>query len=176
MAKCSIHKEKDAIARCSICGKPFCEICLEKVGEKYMCFDCLEKIAKKQAKRSRFTYYKALNIPLLISIASYTLIALYILFLSLPLVPETLGDLTSFEARDFMVLIGKVVLLVIEVSLIYVSASFSFMFGMLLSLGLIASIFLGAPTIELTNEILIFYIVLPLIGLIGLIAGRKSLK
>ena len=29
MARCSIHKDKEAIARCVICGKPFCDLCLE---------------------------------------------------------------------------------------------------------------------------------------------------
>jgi len=176
MARCRIHKNKEAVARCVICGKPFCSLCLEKVGEKHMCFKCLKKVAKREEKRTRAVPYKALNLSLLISIAAYSFIIIYILFLSLPLVPDTLGDLTSFEAKDFMMLVAKIILIGIEIILIYITISFAFTLGFMISIGLILSLFLKTPSPILTNEIILFYIVIPIIALFGLVAGRKGLQ
>lgn len=174
--KCHTHKNKEALAKCSVCNKPFCEICLETLGDKYICFACLEKKVKKQIEKSRYTPYKALNISLLISIGAFTLIMLYILFLSLPIMPAAFKDLYSPQAQQFLFLIGKVILLILEISLIYISSLIAFWLGILIAIGLIVSPFLGLTPPEITNEILIFNFLLPTLAFFGLLFGKKGLE
>ncbi len=181
--KCSIHKNKEAFAKCSVCKKPFCEACLETLGEKYICFDCLKKVAKKQIDKSKYSPYKSLNFSLLISIASFALIFLYMLFLSFPIMPDAFADLYSLEAKDFLMLVGKATLLIIEIALIYISSSIAFILGILIIIGLILSPFIEIAfpelivlTPELTNQVIVFHIILPIIAWAGLMFGKKGLS
>ncbi len=174
--KCSIHNNKEAAGKCSVCHKHFCKACLEKVGEKNICFKCLENLAKKQINKYKYSPYNSLNKYLLISIGAFAFIAVYTLFLSLPLMSEAFNDLYAPEAEAYLMLIGKFVILFIESALIYTSSSISFILGILIVIGLIVSPFIGITAPEITRGILIFHIFLPLIALIGLFAGKKGLS
>ncbi|MCC7552142.1 hypothetical protein KO317_00565 [Candidatus Micrarchaeota archaeon] len=179
--KCTIHTNRDAVGKCSICKKPFCDLCLESLGEKRVCFKCLEKVAKKQIDKSKYNPYKSLNFSLLVSIACFALIFFYMIFLSLPILPEAFTDLYSLEAKDFMVLIGKAVLIFIEILLIYLSSSIAFILGLLIVIGLIVSpfipSFIGSNIMpEITTEVVVFHIILPILCFIGLLIGKKGLS
>ncbi|MFA5381654.1 MAG: hypothetical protein WC356_00685 [Candidatus Micrarchaeia archaeon] len=166
---------KESTGKCSKCHKIYPKSSLEKVGEKEVCFKCLEKIVKKEMDKSKYNPYKALNIYLLISIFSFFLIALNILFLSFPLMAEAFNDLYSPAAHTYLILMGKFVLVFIEITLLYISSSLAFMLGILILLGLIISPFFGVSAPNIDANLIIFHIIIPLVGMFGLFIGKKGL-
>jgi len=45
MARCTAHPDREAVAKCRRCGRPFCEADLEEAGEFKYCFECLKDIS-----------------------------------------------------------------------------------------------------------------------------------
>ncbi|MFH1471137.1 MAG: hypothetical protein ABIF01_05290 [Candidatus Micrarchaeota archaeon] len=44
--RCINHPKRDAVGTCMFCRNMFCDICLERVGEKNLCIDCVEAMAE----------------------------------------------------------------------------------------------------------------------------------
>ena len=52
MANCFYHGEKDAAARCSVCGKSLCEECVKQEGSMTFCSDECKSKAAATTQRS----------------------------------------------------------------------------------------------------------------------------
>ena len=52
MANCFYHEEKNAVARCSVCGKSVCEECLKQEGSMTFCSDDCKSKAAATTQRS----------------------------------------------------------------------------------------------------------------------------
>lgn len=51
MAKCSFHSDKEAVEKCTICGKEMCEDCAPKfINERVACPVCAKESCKKERK------------------------------------------------------------------------------------------------------------------------------
>ncbi|MCX6777377.1 MAG: B-box zinc finger protein [Candidatus Micrarchaeota archaeon] len=75
---CANHPERDALANCVNCGKPFCENCLERVGKNYICLDCLEEVLKRSLKErayGRLTARLAVGGGVFLTLAAITVIS-----------------------------------------------------------------------------------------------------
>ena len=50
--KCYYHPDREAVAVCSMCGKPLCEECAHEYKGKIYCKDCLAKVKAEEAKNA----------------------------------------------------------------------------------------------------------------------------
>ena len=48
-AKCSNHREREAVARCLVCGSDFCRECVTEHDGRMICAQCLS-LQKKEAE------------------------------------------------------------------------------------------------------------------------------
>lgn len=76
---CKFHKDREAVAKCKICGKDLCEEC-NKVNQKYLaCPNC--------AKTTLQTYYQNIKRGLMFNvlsiICSFAFVVMYIVTLAL---------------------------------------------------------------------------------------------
>lgn len=44
--RCVRHPEREAVARCPVCGGVFCRECISEHGGRVLCADCLARIAR----------------------------------------------------------------------------------------------------------------------------------
>jgi hypothetical protein len=59
--KCYYHPDREAVAVCSMCGKPLCEECVHEYNGKIYCKDCLAKVKEAEAKNTGATGKPAKN-------------------------------------------------------------------------------------------------------------------
>lgn len=173
--KCSIHPDKDAIARCGICHKAYCEEHIEKVGDTYICFRCLKKILKKTT-RIRKPPYKALNLFLVVAASVFTILAVYIILSNIDMLPYVLEDLRSMEAKYFARQLLFAFVLFIEVLLILTSNRSALILGILLSIWFVILPFIQIPPMPLNTITILFYILLPIIAITALLGGKEGLE
>lgn len=53
MPECVNHPGKEAMYRCARCGRYFCTICVELIGEKAYCYECLKEIVRETREEGR---------------------------------------------------------------------------------------------------------------------------
>ncbi|MCD6279735.1 hypothetical protein J7J26_03110 [Candidatus Micrarchaeota archaeon] len=174
---CSKHKYKPAKAFCAVCGKPFCEADLAKIGNEYVCYDCLRAMIKKHG-REPTVEFKSLTPILIIGAFVFILMAIYFVFLHIDYAPKLMEDLKSPEARIYMRDVIIALLFFIEAILILLTNKTAFALGIFLSLWMLFG-FLAAPSAvelpEITTEYIILRVILPVLALITLLIGKRNL-
>jgi len=51
--RCFNHRQREAVARCPVCGRFFCRECITEHDDRVICVACLQTVAKhKQHQRS----------------------------------------------------------------------------------------------------------------------------
>ncbi|MEM3399942.1 MAG: hypothetical protein QXP42_03850 [Candidatus Micrarchaeia archaeon] len=140
MAKCVNHPLKDAVASCSECGKPYCEICIEKIGDHHVCFNCLRKVILTSKSAN---WPKSLTLRLIIAGGAFFLLAIFsaievlkymALFVNaifknqLPIFISTHGEATGLALVEFL----KAVVYSLEAYGIVMNKNWSFIVGIVI--------------------------------------------
>ena len=55
-ARCSVHGQREAAARCPECRRFFCRECVTEHGDRAICAACLERLARTGAERGRKSF------------------------------------------------------------------------------------------------------------------------
>ena len=173
---CVKHPYRPAKAFCAICGKPYCEADLTKIGNEYVCYDCLRALVKKYGKEPT-VQFKSITLPVLFTALVFSLLTVYFVFAHIEFLPKLGEDLKSPEARIFIRDLIIALFFGIEVLLVLLTNKNAFVLGIFLSLWIMLN-FLTNPVMdlpELTTEYIVFRIILPILGILGLMLSKKNL-
>ena len=75
MVSCVNHRDREAVAKCRRCGRPFCAADLEPVGKYWYDFDCLKEIAReaRAVKYGKVTASLAVGALLAVALGTFLL-------------------------------------------------------------------------------------------------------
>src|SRR3989338_4062906 len=97
--KCSTHRNKDAIATCVNCGKPYCTVCLERIGRGYVCFSCLKNVARETLKKGS---YKPLTLPIIVAAAIFLAMAIAAVALNVQVIIGAVAALAASKPDNLL--------------------------------------------------------------------------
>lgn len=145
MASCANHPDREAVAKCKRCGRSFCSVCLEEVGEFYYCFDCLKTVSREARAVFRGVLTVSIALGALICLAVGTVIFLEQLddYLALVKAAQTGGDVgvkafLTPQKASFLLPITLAVALYYALAIgLFLSKRWSFILALLLNLAVI---------------------------------------
>jgi len=86
--KCYYHRDREAVAVCSVCKKPLCKECTHEVNGKIYCVDCLRKLTSEKESMEKS--------PLIVAVVAIVTAAILLTMsffsgrrLTLPFLPES---------------------------------------------------------------------------------------
>jgi hypothetical protein len=85
--KCFNHHQREAVARCTECGRYFCRECVAEHDDRLICAFCLKALAKGETSSGRLKFVLRL-VPALVGIAVIWMF-FYLLGKGLLLVPPS---------------------------------------------------------------------------------------
>jgi len=95
---CINHPRTSAIARCAECGLPFCNICIDRVGDQYICYACLKKKidrAKNAEKKGAVTF------KILMATSLFFLLAIMAFIQAVPNLQQAILSFLSYKFNAF---------------------------------------------------------------------------
>ncbi len=179
--KCTIHPERDAVARCVKCEKPYCRQDLERIGRNYVCFNCLKGIAKSTlSKRS----YRPLTMGLISAAGLFVVLGIVAIGSKYSFLIGAFMSFLAFNFAQFMkangdkavsvgMNIGKAVVYFIEAYLVSMNKTMGLVIGVIICVILLAY---GIGNFAQLSQIgIVIDVVIPVLILFLLVINRKEL-
>lgn len=155
---------------CSMCGARKKGADLEVVGERRVCYNCLKKLVREEA---HVEPRRDLTLSLVVAAFCFALIGVGFLYDKAYLVPKVIANLKGEATPEFAQALFLALIFFYEAFNIAMTNRSSFPTG--LALGIALLIYTVLRWDSLTPYFFIFAYVLPLLALLFLILGRKSL-